>query len=423
MDVRFTANLNKIERAEGKFPKLVLELGYDGAADIAAELLHIDDEQVYVELKDEAGEGRAAFPAALLKVEKAGGKAPKIQLELNGEEWRDNAATVLYFGSVLAVTIQQAQQSLFDEEPEESDAEAIARGQELAAAARAESVSLLEQAKEIVVTSGLGSTSLLQRRLKVGYSTAGMLMDKLEEAGVVGPPNGSAPREVLDQAVEEAAKSLPSNVSVELVMPADEGLTAMNEQVVVTEIVEVQTGQVPGGGAPADEPVPFDEPAEVEAEAFEGDEVEGLEADAETVSEPDATVEPFSFEAEEPAADMADALQEATAQILEAEPEPNVKLVNQDPDPVLWPAEANVFVARAQRNPGQWTDEKFGPIGVSLRYPAGGESTLALIVRGAGTAGVALHTARPVFDQLGLDVTDAEIETVPSGEVRFSHSV
>ena len=56
---------------------------------------------------------------------------------------------------------------------------------------------LLWEAADIVVTSGLGSTSMIQRRLKVGYARAGRIMDMLEMKGVVGPPDGSKPREVL----------------------------------------------------------------------------------------------------------------------------------------------------------------------------------------------------------------------------------
>ncbi len=56
---------------------------------------------------------------------------------------------------------------------------------------------LIWEAADIVVVSGLGSTSMLQRRLKVGYARAGRIMDMLEMKGVVGPPDGSKPREVL----------------------------------------------------------------------------------------------------------------------------------------------------------------------------------------------------------------------------------
>lgn len=56
---------------------------------------------------------------------------------------------------------------------------------------------MYEEAKQVVIESGKASTSYLQRKLGIGYSRAARLIDILEERGVVGPGNGSKPREVL----------------------------------------------------------------------------------------------------------------------------------------------------------------------------------------------------------------------------------
>lgn len=56
---------------------------------------------------------------------------------------------------------------------------------------------LFRQAAEIVISHAAGSTSLLQRRLKIGYGRAARIIDQLHAAGIVGPAEGSKPREVL----------------------------------------------------------------------------------------------------------------------------------------------------------------------------------------------------------------------------------
>jgi S-DNA-T family DNA segregation ATPase FtsK/SpoIIIE len=56
---------------------------------------------------------------------------------------------------------------------------------------------LFREAAETVIQHQQGSTSLLQRRLKVGYGRAARIIDQLHSAGVLGPPDGSKPRDVL----------------------------------------------------------------------------------------------------------------------------------------------------------------------------------------------------------------------------------
>jgi S-DNA-T family DNA segregation ATPase FtsK/SpoIIIE len=56
---------------------------------------------------------------------------------------------------------------------------------------------LFRQAAEVCIQNQLGSTSLLQRRMSIGYGRAARIIDQLEIAGILGPANGSKPRDVL----------------------------------------------------------------------------------------------------------------------------------------------------------------------------------------------------------------------------------
>jgi S-DNA-T family DNA segregation ATPase FtsK/SpoIIIE len=67
----------------------------------------------------------------------------------------------------------------------------------------AERDKMFDEAARLVVRHQQGSVSLLQRRLKLGFGRAARIMDQLEEYGIVGPPDGSKPRQVLVQSEEE----------------------------------------------------------------------------------------------------------------------------------------------------------------------------------------------------------------------------
>jgi S-DNA-T family DNA segregation ATPase FtsK/SpoIIIE len=67
---------------------------------------------------------------------------------------------------------------------------------------------LFEDAARLIVQNQIGSTSLLQRRMKLGYNRAGRLMDQLEASGVVGPNQGSKVRDVLIKTEADLAQVL-----------------------------------------------------------------------------------------------------------------------------------------------------------------------------------------------------------------------
>jgi S-DNA-T family DNA segregation ATPase FtsK/SpoIIIE len=70
-------------------------------------------------------------------------------------------------------------------------------GDELGGGAPEDRDALFRQAAEVCIQNQLGSTSLLQRRMSIGYGRAARIIDQLEQAGILGPANGSKPRDVL----------------------------------------------------------------------------------------------------------------------------------------------------------------------------------------------------------------------------------
>ena len=74
---------------------------------------------------------------------------------------------------------------------------------------------LFEEAAYIIVQTQQGSTSMLQRKLNLGYNRAGRIIDQLEKAGIVGPFAGSKQREVRvanEMALEQYLKDLNSEI-------------------------------------------------------------------------------------------------------------------------------------------------------------------------------------------------------------------
>jgi S-DNA-T family DNA segregation ATPase FtsK/SpoIIIE len=96
-------------------------------------------------------------------------------------------------------------QGLFVDAPSESDIIETIRRKEAEEASGSDADTLddsdrdklFREAAEVVIQHQQGSTSLLQRRLKVGYGRAARIIDQLHTAGILGPPDGSKPRDVL----------------------------------------------------------------------------------------------------------------------------------------------------------------------------------------------------------------------------------
>ena len=74
---------------------------------------------------------------------------------------------------------------------------------------------MLEEAIKVVVENGMASTSLLQRKLKLGYARAARIVDMMHERGIVGPYEGSKPRKVLITAEQLMERELSYSETVQ----------------------------------------------------------------------------------------------------------------------------------------------------------------------------------------------------------------
>jgi DNA segregation ATPase FtsK/SpoIIIE, S-DNA-T family len=79
----------------------------------------------------------------------------------------------------------------------------IGKGGVVASMDDEENDDMFKDAVAVVATAGKASTSLLQRKLRVGYGRASRMMDIMEERGIIGPADGAKPRQVLVSSADE----------------------------------------------------------------------------------------------------------------------------------------------------------------------------------------------------------------------------
>ena len=135
----------------------------------------------------------------------------RMVLDMNGAEKLAGMGDMLFLGSDMSQPIRLQAHHLSDEEvvarvkrikKEQYDVFTLdlePSSDQFFAPYDGEEDDLYEEAKQAVIEAGKASTSFLQRKLRIGYSRTARLMDLLEERGVIGPADGSAPREIISK--------------------------------------------------------------------------------------------------------------------------------------------------------------------------------------------------------------------------------
>jgi DNA segregation ATPase FtsK/SpoIIIE, S-DNA-T family len=134
---------------------------------------------------------------------------------------------------------------------------------------------LLGEARELVVEAGKASASYLQRRLKIGYARAARILDLLEERGIIGPADGSKPREIL---IKDGEQSLSEQADTIIEEGRDFGQPEVEEDD-QEEFEEIEEEE--------DEEVEEEEVEEIEEVEEEEDDSENAEEEEEEIDEDD----------------------------------------------------------------------------------------------------------------------------------------
>jgi len=147
---------------------------------------------------------------------------------------------------------------------------------------------LFEEAKGIIVKAGKASTSMLQRRLSIGYGRAAKILDMLEEAGVIGPSNGAKPREVMLSAAEyEAMGAAVSALPVHKRSEASAPDAYLGEEEEGEEDEEGDDGTIVFKGTAPTEPAAAAAEPEEEAKSDEEEAMDGIPVSPVSALEPE----------------------------------------------------------------------------------------------------------------------------------------